>query len=389
MKDTTNIAGMDGNLWNDIKIENIELEWYDNFGFTLKGTRANMKSYHVRIKGTWDENTNFFEIHHIEYKKLKKIIEEYSETKKSKGKDMNEKNEIRDGWYKIKNQKDVDEVWKLCYGLEKELPKHRIIEIVDGIWNGWFVKPEAILYEWFESGDVVYVRDWGTEEWVKAKYHSYSSVRSSQLVEASGYVVTRKQCISEAEWKEKEEAKKIIEVYYNEYEGIKKIIENCNKEKDMSKIRDGWYKLNWKVVNETPIWEQLPAHYLVYVINGLFYVDGENFLGYEVTKEMILHAYFNYGDVVYVRDRDTREWEKAKYLNYSNMNSSQMATVDNCSGAWKQCISEAEWKEKYKEKPMVINVIGDCATVALIPIHDNEEVTIMRCGDSITYGTEK
>jgi len=246
MSDTTNIVGIDGKIWNNIKIENIEIEWYDNFGFTLKGTRANMKSYHVRIKGTWDENTNFFEIHHIEYKKLKKIIEEYSETKKSKGKDMNEKNEIRDGWYKIKNQKDVDEVWKLCYGLEKELPKHRIIEIVDGIWNGWFVKPEAIL-----------------------------------------------------------------------------------------------------------------------------------------------HEYFNYGDVVYVRDRDTREWEKAKYLNYSNMNSSQMATVDNCSGAWKQCISEAEWKEKYKEKPMVINVIGDCATVALIPIHDNEEVTIMRCGDSITYETEK
>jgi len=115
--------------------------------------------------------------------------------------------EIRNGWYKIKNQKDVDEGWKLCYGLEKELPKHRIIEIVDGLWDGWPIPPEAILYEWFESGDVVYVRDWGTEEWKKAKYNSYSNDRFSHLAAVDNCTLDWKYCISEAEWKEKYEEK--------------------------------------------------------------------------------------------------------------------------------------------------------------------------------------
>ena len=201
MKDTTKIVGMNGNLWNDIKIEDIELEWYDNFGFTLEGDRVNMKSYHVRIRRTWDENTNFFQIHHIEYKKLERIIEEYNETKKEKEKDMNAKNEIRDGWYKIKNQKDIDGGWKLCYVLERDLPKHRIIKIVDGFWHGWLFQPEVILHEWFEYGECVYVRNSDTTKWVKAKYHSYSSVRSSQLAVVSGCVDAWNYCISEAEWK--------------------------------------------------------------------------------------------------------------------------------------------------------------------------------------------
>ena len=159
---------------------------------------------------------------------------------------MKEKNEIRVGWYKLKNQKDIDGGWKLCYLLERDLPKHRIIKIVDGFWHGWLIQPEAILHEWFEYGECVYVRDLDSQEWKKAKYHGYSHRSSSQLAEVSG----------------------------------------C------------------------------------------------------------------------------------------------------AAAAWNYCISEKEWKEKY-DKPIEIQIIDGSSYVVNIPIHDNEKIIIKRCGDNITYETEK
>ena len=126
---------------------------------------------------------------------------------------MNEKNEIRDGWYKIKSQQDMDKGHKLCSGVEDDLPKHRIIKIVDGRWHGWLIPSEVLLHEWFEYGEVVYVRDLDSQEWKKAKYHGYSHRSSSQLAEVSGCAAAWSYCISEAEWKKKYEKHRSICVY--------------------------------------------------------------------------------------------------------------------------------------------------------------------------------
>jgi len=96
-------------------------------------------------------------------------------------KDMNDKSEIRNGWYKIKNQKDLDKEHKLISSLEEDLPKHRIIGIVRSLWDGWLIQPEAILHEYFNYGDIVYVRNCDAEEWKKAKYLNYSNERFSHM----------------------------------------------------------------------------------------------------------------------------------------------------------------------------------------------------------------
>jgi len=209
MKDTTNIVGMNGNLWNDIKIEDIKLvSSYNPYMVDMFGAPIHPKSFYVKIQGFCGESTEF-QIHPIEYKKLERIIEEYNETKKEKEKDMKEKNEIRDGWYKIKNKKDIDGAAVLFNCFDKKLPKHRTIKIVDCFWHGWLIQPEVILHEYFNYGECVYVRDFDSQEWRKAKYHDYSNRSSSQRAEVSECAVAWSYCISEAEWKEKYERKPI------------------------------------------------------------------------------------------------------------------------------------------------------------------------------------
>ena len=244
---TITINGSDGSTWVNVDTSSLSLSW--NRG---KECRMGLDGYpmffpdnyniiiYVEFKLAGEKVINKEYISEAEHLRLIKIIENYK-----KEKEMNENKTIRDGWYKIKNQKDIDKGHELIRELENDLPKHHIIKIVGGRWHGWLVKPEAILHVWFE-----------------------------------------------------------------------------------------------------------------------------------------------YGECVYVRDLDSQEWKKAKYHSYSNDHSSQLAVVSDCIN-WNYCISEKEWKEKYEEKPMEIHVIGDCNAVVSITIHNNEEVTIARCGDNITYETEK
>jgi len=318
---------------------------------------------------------------------------------------MNEKNEIRDGWYML-NWKVVNEtaIWE-------EAPPHYLIYVKDGLFYveganflGYEVTKEMILHEYFNYGDVVYVRDRDTREWEKAKYLNYSNERFSHMAVVDNCSTAWNYCISEAEWKEKEvptkpdttselqntpdinvEPPKFMMFTNTDKKKTKLILEKKNEKKA---VRNGWYKIKSKEGLDKGqklydrLEEALPKHRIIEIV-------GDYWNGWPIPPEAILHEHFNHGDVVYVGDFNTKKWIKAKYHSYSNEIFSHLAEVAYSTLDWKYCISEAEWKEKYKEKPMEIQIIDDCSSITSIPIHDNEEVTIMRCGDSITYETEK
>jgi hypothetical protein len=113
---------------------------------------------------------------------------------------------IRDGWYKMGGRVTAScLVTGAMIDIEQDIPKHRIIHIKNNRWNNFFMFPVSILHEYFEYGEIVYTRFMG--KWEKGTYRHYEYdeeiERNHMIVGSDGYNDCSDNCISEAEYKEK------------------------------------------------------------------------------------------------------------------------------------------------------------------------------------------